>query len=148
MIKAGADNKAFLDAEGLSWKEVRTLSKNKLCAIGNHTHHHFSMVKRPHAELMKEINQAQKRIIEETGIVPQTLALPFGTGTGLIDMSQVEQFSMPYAFTMETGIIRNFSTIDKRNVPRYFLNNSVTPFTLNMMINGMRHHVNKLLYMD
>ncbi|HRO41283.1 MAG TPA: polysaccharide deacetylase family protein [Flavipsychrobacter sp.] len=146
LIKAGVDNAAFLEQHGLSWADVRKLCKSKLCTIGNHTHHHFCMSKLSPKAVLKEIGHAQQRIIKETGTTPRSLAFPFGAKEDIIDLSRLKGLRVPYAFSTETGIIRNFDKVNKLSIPRYFLNEQITPFSLNMMINGMRHRVNKLLY--
>lgn len=144
--KAGANNQQLLDAVGLTWSDVRTLAKSRLCTLGNHTRHHFCMSKLPHQAILAEVDYAQQRIEQETGQSPVALAFPFGAKDDIVDLSKVSGFRLPYVFSTETGIIRNFNRVDKFNIPRYFLNNGITPFALNMMINGMRHRVNRLLY--
>ncbi len=144
--KAGLDSVAFLQKEGLSWDDVRRISKNCLCTLGNHTANHFCMSKLPQAVVLSEINHAQQRIKKETGLVPFSLAFPFGIEEEIIDLSTLSGLKLSYAFTAESGIIRDFRKVNRYRIPRYFLNESVTPFSLNMIINGMRHRVNRLFY--
>jgi len=145
LVKTGTDCKAFLDENGLDWNEVRTLHANPLCTIGNHTHHHFCMSKLSRQQAAEEIETAQQRIIAETGTSPRALAFPFGAKDDIIDLNKLEGLKIPYAFSTETGIIRDFDKVNRFSIPRYFLSDHVTPFSLNMMINGLQHRVNKLL---
>lgn len=139
LAKSGLENTTFLEQHGLTWHELRQLAKNRLCALGNHTHQHFRLSKLSKEQLNQDVSHAQKRIQKETGQCPKSFAFPFGAADDLIDASLITEPSLRYFFTRETGIIRNFSKSNHQRIPRYALNDTLTPFSLNMVLNGLHH---------
>lgn len=141
---AGAHNEYFLDSEGLNWKDIREMNKSNLCSIGSHSHHHYCLSKLNSQDIANEINYSLKRIKEETGVNPKHFAFPFGGKNDVADLSKINDVQIDYAFTAETGIIRDFKQQDRYSIPRYFINDKTTPFDINMVVNGMRHRANRL----
>lgn len=69
----------------LSEDEVRKLARHPLIEIGNHTWSHLSAPHRPMEEFLDEVDRAQQKLEEWTGVRPRFCAYPFGRGTSELD---------------------------------------------------------------
>ncbi len=64
---------------------VCKLSKHPLVTVENHFWTHPSAPNRPEAEVLDELDRAQRTLTEWTGRAPRLAAYPFGRGTPLLD---------------------------------------------------------------
>ncbi len=146
LAASGIDPVGITHELGLTWDEVRVLNRSKYCTIGLHTHHHFRLSSVDKNTAQKEVKYGHDRLMKETGIDSAYFAFPFGS---VADNSQLESTAaMPlsHCFTTESGIIRNINAGNRYQLPRYFINNGTTGYSLNMVMNGMRFYTNKFLY--
>ena len=93
--------------------EIREVAKHPLVRIGNHTWSHLSCPHRPKAEVLDEVDRAQKTLIDWCGYAPTDFAYPFGRGTPELDAEIRRRGMMPHytrqgLVTKETlGVARN-----------------------------------------
>lgn len=69
----------------LTVDEVKSVARNPLVKIGNHTWSHLSCTHRPVAEVLDEVDRAQAVLTEWCGKAPVDFAYPFGRGTPELD---------------------------------------------------------------
>ena len=83
--------------ELLSVEDVRSLSKHPLVEFGNHTWSHMSCSNRPVAEVLDEIDRAQRKIEEWTGRAPTKFSYPFGHDSPELDAAVRARGLVPYS---------------------------------------------------
>ena len=64
---------------------VRTLAKHPLVTVENHFWTHPSAPHRPEAEVLDELDRAQRALTDWTGRTPRLVAYPFGRGSPSLD---------------------------------------------------------------
>lgn len=64
---------------------VRKLARHPLVAVENHFWTHPSAPQRPEAEVLDELDRAQRALADWTGRAPRLAAYPFGRGTPSLD---------------------------------------------------------------
>lgn len=122
----------------LSWKMVNTMLDSGLCEIGAHTRTHARFATLSSSQKKEEIAACRKDIEANTGRNVTSFAYPYG---GYEDIGDPEGIS---DIMQESGIAMAFTTEQKElNIdsdpfllPRVFLNNSSTFYTLKTMLTG------------
>lgn len=104
---------------GMSWDEINELTDNPLCTFGNHTVSHPSLKQCTLESANKEIQVAQKRIKEMTGLEMLHFAYPYGGFT-----SETQEIAQELAFktiqTIEPELLRySYSAL---SLPRFMVN--------------------------
>ncbi len=143
---SGMDTTEVTEKLGLNWDDVRTLNASRLCNIALHTHHHFRLSSVDHETAQRDIKHGYDRLLAETGIRSSYFAFPFGAIEDNVALDASFGVPLSHCFTTESGIIRKITAANRYKLPRYFVNNGTTGYSLNMAMNGMRFYTNKLLY--
>jgi peptidoglycan/xylan/chitin deacetylase (PgdA/CDA1 family) len=97
----------------LNESEVSELSKSPYVSIGNHTHNHSILTNYNKVEIMEELSEANKVLVELTGTFPITTAFPNGNYNKLV-LDVTEELGFQFAFTTEPK--QNFLPIENKNL--------------------------------
>lgn len=95
------------DELGLTWEQIRELSKEPLCTIGNHTYSHSAFTGLTDEEIKKDINYAASEMKNNVGIDMHHFAFPFGEATAVSkhDVELVKHFGFKTSATTNDGLI-------------------------------------------
>ena len=100
----------------MSWSQLQdALSRG--VDIQNHTHSHSSLPKLSEAEIILEIENSQKLILDNLNITPHLFAYPFGEASAAVQKIVMRYFDA--AFGQHSGA---FSIDQKYYIPRFPLN--------------------------
>lgn len=102
-----------------TWDQINEMVDSGLVDIGNHLVSHDSAISIDDTELRRQINSAQSKIREKTGITPELFSFPYGE-YALEDINTVKQTGFIAAFGQHSGAIGTKS--DFLALPRYALN--------------------------
>src|SRR5262249_50976906 len=75
----GSDARSLLDAEALSWRDVRDLMSNRFFELGAHTVSHPVLANLDEQSARREMVDCRRRIREVTGVEVSHFAYPFGS---------------------------------------------------------------------
>lgn len=122
----------------LDWEQVNEMAHSGLCEIGAHTKTHVRFKKLNDTQKAGEILACKNEIKKNTGIDVKYFAYPYG---GVEDIGSTD--SLP-AIMQACGIQSAFTTVpfelnsasNKYLLPRIFLNNSTTVYTLKTRLDG------------
>lgn len=124
--------------EMLQWQQVNEMLSSGLCEIGVHTKTHARFASLTDPQRISEIKFCKNMITERTGTVPEYFAYSYGGPNDLGDTSRLEQVmsecGMKLALTTIPGELNSGSC--RYMLPRIFLNNAATDFTLKTRLNG------------
>ena len=143
---SGVRTLEITEQTGMSWNEIHNLKQSGLCSFGLHTHHHFRFSSISASVAEEEIKHCYDRIFAETNIKSPYFAYPFGGVKDRQPLMQIKEVPLSHCFITDGGIIKSITAKNRYHLPRYFINNNTTGYSLNMIINGMRYYTNKLLY--
>jgi peptidoglycan/xylan/chitin deacetylase (PgdA/CDA1 family) len=122
----------------MSWAQVNEMIGSGLCEVGVHTKSHARFSKLTDAEKITEITMCKDEILKHTGVDTGYFAYPYGSSEdiGPVDsLAQVMRSSgMRLAFTTLPHELNEAS--DQYLMPRVFINNSTTVYTLKTRLNG------------
>jgi peptidoglycan/xylan/chitin deacetylase (PgdA/CDA1 family) len=122
----------------LDWSELNLMLTSGLCELGVHTTSHARFKYLSYLQNVKEIMNCKQAITLHTGISPKYFSYPYGAKEDIGDLDKLQ------SLYSECGINLAFTTIpDELNhltnpflVPRLFINNSVTMYTLKTRLTG------------
>ena len=103
----------------LTWDQLRTMVASGQVTLGNHTANHVHMADLGAERNREEIEHANRRIDEETGVTPSLLAYPYGEFT-LSVRDLVEAGGFAAAFGQHSGAVGPNS--DLFALPRFAMN--------------------------
>ncbi len=128
----------FLLPGMLTWQQVNEMLESGLCEIGVHTKTHPRFSNLSTMERMEEISVCRNEIKKHTGIDAAYFAYPYGSPADIGSTASIDDImkacGIRLAFTtrsLELNSMRN-----KYLLPREFLNNSATPYTLKTRLTG------------
>lgn len=102
------DEKGLLEhtrTQALTWEQVSELGKHPLATIGSHTMNHLALSQLSEEKVLGEIQGANERILEKTGLLMEYLAYPFGIAStvGPREFELAARCRMKMAFTTESS---------------------------------------------
>jgi|GEM_PF-6610330 len=134
---AGQAGKVLVPAT-LSWQQVNEMLESGLCEIGVHTKTHPRFNELSTAERMEEINACRQEIKKHTGIDAAYFAYPYGSQVDIGGVDSIEEVmkacGIRLAFTTQSLELN--ALCNKHLLPREFLNNSATGYTLKTRLTG------------
>jgi peptidoglycan/xylan/chitin deacetylase (PgdA/CDA1 family) len=74
----GVDGHRLVEAECLSWEELRGVARDPLVTIGAHTVNHYMLAKWPAEVVTQELERSRNDIRERLGVLPRHVAFPVG----------------------------------------------------------------------
>ena len=106
---------------GLTWENLRVLSGDSLCTIGNHTYSHCAFTGCSDKEIKDDIGLAAKEMEEKAGITMHHFAFPYGEATAVSrhDIDMLKQFGFKTSATTQDGLVC-YGT-DVLELPRLFV---------------------------
>lgn len=109
------------DTLGLTWPQLRELSEDPLCTIGNHTYSHKSFTGCTDEEIINDIQLASKCMKENIGIDLKHFAFPFGEASAVSphDIELVKNLGFKTSATTNHGLISRKT--DPLELPRIFV---------------------------
>jgi peptidoglycan/xylan/chitin deacetylase (PgdA/CDA1 family) len=121
-----------------AWADLKAMALSGLCELGVHTKSHARFANISNAQKCHEIEVCRKQILSETGIASTYFAYPYGSAEDIGSMQGV-----PEIFA-KSGIELALTTIpaelnsdtDPYYIPRIFINNSSTSYSLKSRLNG------------
>lgn len=128
----------FKYPEMLTWSQLREMCSSGLCEIGNHTasHARFSILDTQQKKV--EIQKCRDDINNNLGIASPYFAYPYGSNEDIGERDGVAEIlkecGIRMAFTTNAEELNNHT--DKYFLPRVFLNNATTGYTLRTRLNG------------
>lgn len=120
------------------WNQLKEMAASGLCEIGIHTVHHPRFCHIDLEQKMDEIKKCKQAILENTDFNSKFFAYPYGASGDIgTNFEYCEKMK-------EEGVIAACTTIAKELngtnhpclLPRIFINNSATPYTLKSRLNG------------
>ncbi|MDB5193223.1 MAG: polysaccharide deacetylase [Segetibacter sp.] len=131
------DNSLFVP-KMLKWKQINELIASGLCEVGIHTKSHARFCNLNKAERVEQIMACKEEIFSRTGTVAKYFAYPYGSKTDIgetKDLKEImESCGIELAFTTIADELNH--TTDRTFVPRVFINNSTTMYSLKSRLNG------------
>jgi peptidoglycan/xylan/chitin deacetylase (PgdA/CDA1 family) len=122
----------------LNWEQINEMVSSGLCEIGAHTKTHARFKKLTNLERQNEILESKNEIKKRTGIDVKYFAYPYGgkEDIGRIDSLPdiMKQCEIDAAFTSVPMELNE--SCNKYLIPRLFLNNNLTPYTLKARLDG------------
>src|ERR1019366_5286759 len=122
----------------LKWNQVNEMLSSGLCEIGVHTKTHARFTNLRDAEKINEIKACKDEIKKHTGTDAKYFAYPYGSLNDIGPVNSLDAImqscGIQLAFTTHTSEL-NKST-NKYLMPREFLNNSTTMYTLKTRLDG------------
>lgn len=109
------------DSLGLTWENIRELSKDPLCTIGNHTYSHFAFRGCTDEEVVADIRMASDEMEKKVGLKMCHFAFPFGEETAVSnhDIDIVKQLEfLSSATTREDFVCYGTNPLE---LPRLFV---------------------------
>lgn len=122
----------------LTRQMINEMMASGLCETGAHTKSHARFSKLSYDRQKEEIIASQDEIEKSTGVRPQYFVYPYGDKNDIGETASLqklmEECGIKGAFTTIENEINN--TTEKYLIPRLFINNSVTPYTLRTRLTG------------
>lgn len=143
------DQKGLLEptrAMALSWEQVRELSSHPLATIGSHTLNHLALSELAEEKVLSEIQGANERIQEKTGMAPEHLAYPFGIAStvGPREFKIAGECGMKTAFTTESSNILKRHANKLHSLPRIEMTEGWDDQFFDLYMKGFTPFVHKL----
>ncbi len=109
------------DKLGLTWDQIRELSNDSLCTLGNHTYSHKAFTGCSDKEIIDDISLADKEMYERTNVHTSHFAFPFGEATAVSqhDIDLVKNYGFSTSATTKEGFVCYGS--DLQELPRFFV---------------------------
>jgi peptidoglycan/xylan/chitin deacetylase (PgdA/CDA1 family) len=122
--RAGFDTSGLTASLCMTWDELRTVARDPLVTIGNHTTTHPRLATLSSEEARGEVAAAQARIAAELGIVPRHLAYPVGdpTSAGTREFVMARDLGFDTAWTTRLGVLFPEHAAHLTALPRVSLN--------------------------
>lgn|SRR5574344_294065 len=119
---------------GLTWEELRLLSQDPLCTIGNHSHSHLAFRECGKDEIISDIQFAQNLMFQKVGIQMQHFAFPFGEQTAVSqeDIELVKQLGFITSATTHNDLVRYHTSL--LELPRIFVTERNLSDVLNRIV--------------
>ncbi len=122
----------------LSWEQIREMQASGLCSIGVHTCSHARFTALSEVEQKKEVQKSIKVLEEQLAERIKYFSFPYGTYKDIGERKHLPEL------LREQGIIMAFTTepeelnssADKYFVPRLFINEQTTNYSLRARLNG------------
>lgn len=142
----GFDIAAMLDAEMMTWDEVRTLAASPLASIGGHTVSHPALAMLDDEAARKEILDGLDRLEAETGRRPDTFAYPYGSARAVSarDRALVAELGLKVAVTTDRGMLGLGLAAPLAAWPRVSLNGGLqSSAALDVLLSGVPFLLNE-----
>lgn len=109
---------------GLKWENIRELSKDPLCTIGNHTYSHLAFRGCTDEEILADIRKASDEMEKNVGLKMYHFAFPFGEATAVSqhDVDLIKKIGFKTSATTNDGLVC-YGT-DLLELPRLFVTES------------------------
>lgn len=109
------------DSLGLKWENLRELSKDPLCTIGNHTYSHSAFRGCKDEEIVADIKMASDEMEKNVGLKMCHFAFPFGEATAVSqhDVDLIKKIGFKTSATTNDGLVCYGS--DLLEFPRLFV---------------------------
>ena len=106
---------------GLTWNQIKELSKDPLATIGNHTYSHLAFTGCSDEGIYADIEHAAQEMRNKTGLEMSHFAFPFGEATAVSqhDVELVKRFGFKTSATTKDGLVC-YGT-DPLELPRIFV---------------------------
>jgi peptidoglycan/xylan/chitin deacetylase (PgdA/CDA1 family) len=122
----------------LSWVQINEMVESGLCEIGVHTKTHPRFRNLTPAKQIEEITECKLIIKEQTGVDAKYFSYPYGSITDIGSTDSINEVmkacDIQMAFTTQSAELNSNS--NKYLVPREFLNNSATAYTIKTRLTG------------
>lgn len=122
----------------LTKEMINEMMASGLCDIGAHTQTHARFSKLTYEQQAAEIRASQKDIFKHTGKMPEYFVYPYGDKKDIGNVRHLERLmkecGIKAAFTTSETEINH--TVNKYLMPRLFLNNYATEYTLKTRLTG------------
>ncbi len=122
----------------LKWSQVNEMLNSGLCEIGVHTQTHARFSNLTDDEKLNEIKVCKNEIKKHTGIDAKYFAYPYGSlaDIGSFDSLKIimQSCDIQLAFTTHSSELN--ASVNKYLIPRVFINNTATMYTLKTRLDG------------
>jgi len=124
---------------GLSWEQLKTMSKSQYITIGGHTINHYALKNLDRDAAIQEITKSRQQLEKCIGKPVQHFAYPFGSPHEVSqrDVDLVKELEFSTAVTTLTGNIHQGHKDLLHSLPRIFLSEAVNQFAINVRLNGI-----------
>jgi len=137
-LKHGLDIRHESNKLALSWGNIDVLNRDPLVTIGAHTVNHLALSKQSDEDAFFDIMSGKKRLEEKLVKKIAHFAYPFGSRAE-VDMKTVLLSEKAGFLTSTTTLMGNLHAEHAdhlHSLPRYVLNESISPFFFNLYLNG------------
>ncbi|MCC6984146.1 MAG: polysaccharide deacetylase family protein [Bauldia sp.] len=120
----GVDDKAMVDAEIMTWDELRRIAADPLVTIGAHTVAHHVLAKLPLARARAEIEGGARRLEAMLGVAPRHFAYPYGfeEAAGEREFRLLADLGFATAVTTRPGVLMPTHAASNTAWPRVSVN--------------------------
>ena len=122
----------------MRWNDINSMLASGLCELGVHTVSHARFKNINNEERVNEILQCRERIELNTQVLSKYFAFPYGSKDDIGDTTGLKEVlalcGMELSFTTISGELNKDT--DKLFIPRIFLNNTTSIYTLKSRLNG------------
>ncbi len=138
LLKYAQLERPGLIPEMLNWSQIGEMLDSGLCEVGVHTKTHPRFSNLTMKQKMEEIRACKDEIKKHTGVEATSFSYPYGSPAdiGPVDtMDEImEACGIRLAFTTQSDELNK--RINRYLIPREFLNNSATAYTLKTRLTG------------
>ena len=123
---------------GLTWDDIRLLSKESLATIGNHTYSHIAMKACDVATVTEDIMKAQQQMLSKVGIQMKHFAFPFGGKNAITarDIQLVKELGFRTSATTQYSVLRYGHNC--LELPRIFVTESSYKDAIDNIVNSCK----------
>jgi peptidoglycan/xylan/chitin deacetylase (PgdA/CDA1 family) len=122
----------------LHWNDLNTMLASGLCELGVHTKSHSRFKYLSADQKIEEILSCKEAIRLHTSVVAKYFSYPYGAKDDLGNLDEVKKMLLESG--MDLALTTIPSELNQTNhpllIPRLFINNSVTTYTLKSRLNG------------
>jgi peptidoglycan/xylan/chitin deacetylase (PgdA/CDA1 family) len=122
----------------MNWQQLNIMLQSGLCEVGIHTKSHARFTNLSAVKKLQEIVDCKKEIEIRTGAVAHYFAYPYGANIDIGDTTTLnvlmQTVNVKLAFTTIAGEL-NYNA-EAYLLPRIFLNNNCTSYTLRSRLSG------------
>ncbi|HEV8082393.1 MAG TPA: polysaccharide deacetylase family protein [Chitinophagaceae bacterium] len=138
LLKYAGKNFEWSKIEMMKWPQLGEMLLSGLCELGVHTRSHARFCKLTDLQKTKEILDCKDAIYKNTRVVSKYFAYPYGSENDIGNTEGLKKIltdcGMQLAFTTVPRELNRKS--EKFFLPRIFINNSATMYTLKSRLNG------------
>ena len=128
----------------LDWNDIDFLSKQKLITIANHTFSHLRLKNLSQKELFFEVVTSKKILENKLNRKINYIAYPFGGDNDISNENLLFSKENNYVLGFSTKKIINYKNLNLMELPRYNVDNDISPLSLMGKINGFEDLILKI----